>query len=91
MKRPTILALATAASLSGACSASVKSVAPTLPPAPADLAAPCQTPAGLPAGSLTQSDVERLWLADRLGLIDCGAQVEGWLGFYEGLRGGVTG
>lgn len=32
----------------------------------------CLGPVRLPAGAITQRDVERLWITDRKALIDCG-------------------
>jgi hypothetical protein len=55
------------------CAASTPSAnRPRLDPLDGRLVEPCARPANLPAGALTDRDVERFWSADRAALGACG-------------------
>jgi hypothetical protein len=43
----------------------------------------CLGPIRLPKGTLTQRDVERLWITDRKALIDCGKRHKALRDFYQ--------
>lgn len=43
----------------------------------------CLGPTRLPKGTLTQRDVERLWITDRKALIDCGKRHKALRDYYQ--------
>lgn len=60
-----------------------------VPPPPPQLLAPdisllkeCLGPVRLPKGTITQRDVERLWITDRKALIDCGKRHKALRDYY---------
>lgn len=72
MKLTAILTAIGASCLLTACAASDRSVVPPrLDPPPPSLTVACPPPVDLPTGSLTQREVERHWIRDRISLLEC--------------------
>ena len=46
----------------------------------------CALPVDLPATSLTQSEVEKLWATDRVNLVRCYGSVEALKAYIENLQ-----
>jgi len=47
------------------------------------LTKPCEKPAVLPAGRMTQQRVEHYWAKDIAALIECGARHDGLIAYYR--------
>lgn len=75
-----------------ACGDSTRSdSAPEIADPPTGLTQDCERPVELPQRTLTQSEVEAYWIADRENLIRCGVRLAALREFYSGrderLRG----
>jgi hypothetical protein len=91
----TLIVIVSALALT-ACAASTKAVvrpalAPVLDPPPAELQRPCADPTKLPAGAMTQRNVERHWSSDRANLRACGARHAAQTKFYRARDSALAG
>lgn len=74
-----------------ACEGSIRSVEPPiLSPPPVSFTIPCVGPVELLDESLTQWQVEKLWIKDRANLIACSESFLALLNFYMLRDNGIT-
>lgn len=93
MKRTlTLIAIAFACLAAQGCvSTRYISVPPVLTEPDRALVRACLGPVRLPQGELLQKDVERLWIADRKALIECGRRHKALRDFYAERDAAVRG
>ena len=93
MKRTlTLIAIAFACLAAQGCgSTRYISVPPQLTEPDRALVRDCLGPVRLPQGTLTQGDVERLWIGDRKALIECGRRHKALRDFYAERDAAVRG
>jgi len=66
-------------------------VAPRLDPPDAAVTRRCPGPTALPAGPMTQQDIERFWRVDRRNLKACGAEKSVLVDYISARDGGLSG
>lgn len=65
--------------------------APRLDPPDAAVTQDCPKPVALPAGDMTQQDIERFWRVDRRNLKACGAEKSVLVDYISARDGGLSG
>ncbi|MER9883085.1 dehydrogenase [Mesorhizobium sp. M0118] len=82
----TLIVIAFACLMAAGCvstrSINVASPPPTLSEPDRSLLVMCLGPTRLPKGTISQRDVERIWISDRKALIQCGSRLKALRDFY---------